>query len=87
MGRPVTKQRLHDTIDLLLTMQNPGGGYASYETINGPAMTEWLNPAEVFSRIMVEYAYPECTTSVVTGLRLFQQYDSYRSDEIEYVIH
>lgn len=53
MGRPVTKQRLHDTIDLLLTMQNPGGGYASYETINGPAMTEWLNPAEVFGRIMV----------------------------------
>ncbi|WFD01481.1 lanosterol synthase [Malassezia obtusa] len=87
LGRPVTKQRLHDTIDLLLTMQNPGGGYASYETINGPAMTEWLNPAEVFGRIMVEYAYPECTTSVVTGLRLFQQYDSYRSDEIEYVIH
>ena len=66
-------------------MQNPGGGYASYETINGPEITEWLNPAEVFGRIMVEYAYPECTTSVVTGLRLFQQYDSYRSDEIKYV--
>lgn len=66
-------------------MQNPGGGYASYETINGPSITEWLNPAEVFGRIMVEYAYPECTTSVVTGLRLFQKYDSYRSADIEYV--
>ncbi|WFC99015.1 lanosterol synthase [Malassezia yamatoensis] len=86
LGHPVSKQRLRDTIDLLLTMQNPGGGYASYETINGPEITEWLNPAEVFGRIMVEYAYPECTTSVVTGLRLFQQYDTYRSKEIDETI-
>lgn len=83
LERRVSQQRLRDTIDLLLTMQNPGGGYASYETINGSSLLELLNPAEVFGRIMVEYAYPECTTSVVTGLRLFQQYDTYRKDEIE----
>ncbi|PKI83478.1 Erg7p [Malassezia vespertilionis] len=83
LGRPVSWDRLHHAVDLLLSMQNPGGGYASYETINGPALTEWLNPAEVFGNIMVEYAYPECTTSVVTGLRMFQQYDTYRSAEID----
>ena len=83
LGRPVSQRRLRDTVDLLLSMQNPGGGYASYETINGPSFTEWLNPAEVFGNIMVEYAYPECTTSVVSGLRMFQQYDDYRSAEID----
>ena len=83
LGHPVSRSRLHDTVDLLLSMQNPGGGFASYETINGPAITEWLNPAEVFGRIMVEYAYPECTTSVVTGLLLFKRYDSYRSEDID----
>lgn len=86
LGHPVTQRRLRDTVDLLLTMQNPGGGYASYETINGPAITEWLNPAEVFGNIMVEYAYPECTTSVVSGLRMFQRYDDYRSDDIDAVV-
>lgn len=79
----VSRERMHDTIDLLLSMQNPGGGYASYETINGPALTEWLNPAEVFGNIMVEYAYPECTTSVVTALRMFQRYSDYRSADID----
>ncbi|WFD32203.1 lanosterol synthase [Malassezia sp. CBS 17886] len=83
LGHPISRARMHDSVDLLLSMQNPGGGYASYETINGPALTEWLNPAEVFGGIMVEYAYPECTTSVVTALRLFQRYDSYRSRDID----
>lgn len=83
LGRPVDASRLRDTIDLLLSMENPGGGFASYETINGPAWTEWLNPAEVFGNIMIEYAYPECTTSVVSGLRMFQRYDDYRSADID----
>ena len=31
---------------------------------------------------MVEYDYPECTTAVVTVLSLFQQFSTYRFDEI-----
>ena len=73
---------MHDSIDLLLTMQNPGGGFASYETINGPALLELINPAEVFGDIMIEYAYPECTTSVVTALLKFTKIDDYRKDDI-----
>lgn len=79
----VDRRRQRDAVDLLLTMQNPGGGFASYETINGPALLEALNPAEVFGRIMIEYAYPECTTSVVTALQLFRRWDSYRAADIE----
>jgi squalene cyclase len=39
---------MFDAVDVLLTMQNAGGGYASYELIRGPKFLEWLNPAEVF---------------------------------------
>ena len=64
-------------------MQNPSGGFASYEKIRGSTYLELLNPAEVFDRIMVEYSYPECTTAVLTSLSLFHShYPSYRSFEI-----
>ncbi len=49
----VSLERVQDSVDLLLTMQNKDGGFASYETINGPALLEWINPAEVFGDIMV----------------------------------
>jgi lanosterol synthase len=39
-----------DSVDLLLTLQNPNGGFASYELIRGPHWLEWLNPAEVFGQ-------------------------------------
>lgn len=39
---------MKDAVDTLLTMQNKGGGFASYELIRGPKWLEWLNHAEVF---------------------------------------
>ena len=80
----VSEERLHDAIDVLLTMQNKrSGGFASYEPQRGSEYMELLNAAEVFGRIMVEYDYPECTTAVVTVFSLFQQFSSYRSAEIK----
>jgi lanosterol synthase len=79
----VPDTRLHDAIDILLTMQNKSGGCASYEPTRGSVYLEWLNAAEVFGRIMIEYDYPECTTAVITALHMFQAYDStYRAAEI-----
>ena len=91
-----------DSVDLLLTLQNPNGGFASYELIRGPRWLEWLNPAEVFGRfflpfnclsdfknacsgdIMIEYCYPECTTSVITSLSIFRKhFPDYRAHDIE----
>ena len=80
-------------------MQNRDGGFASYELVRGPSWLELLNPAEVFGRsilsttvisslnqvgkIMIEYEYPECTTSVITSLSIFRKhYPNYRSKEI-----
>lgn len=79
----VSDRRLKDALDVLLTYQNPSGGCASYEPTRGSEYLEWLNAAEVFGRIMIEYDYPECTTAVVTALTKFQKYyPDYRADEI-----
>lgn len=35
---------------------------------------------------MIEYNYPECTTSVITALSIFRRhYPDYRTADIEYV--
>ena len=79
----VSESRIRDAVDTLLTMQNPSGGFASYELQRGSEYMELLNAAEVFGRIMVEYDYPECTTAVVTALSLFRKHDpKYRAQEI-----
>jgi lanosterol synthase len=80
----ISDDRLHDAIDTLLTMQNSTGGFASYEPTRGSELLEWLNAAEVFGRIMIEYDYPECTSAVITALTLFKtHYPTYRSVEIQ----
>lgn len=44
----ISKQRMRDAVDVMLSLQNPDGGFASYEIIRGPQWLELLNPAEVF---------------------------------------
>ncbi|KAF9462942.1 terpenoid cyclases/protein prenyltransferase alpha-alpha toroid [Collybia nuda] len=83
----VSERRMCDAVDLMLTLQNPNGGFASYELIRGPKWLEWLNPAEVFGDIMTEYCYPECTTSVITSLAIFRKhYPYYRAHDIDRTI-
>ncbi|KAJ3292136.1 Lanosterol synthase (Oxidosqualene--lanosterol cyclase) [Rhizoclosmatium sp. JEL0117] len=82
--KKISEQRLFDSVNVLLGMQNGDGGFASYELVRGPKWFEWLNPAEVFGNIMVEYTYPECTTSVVLGLTEFREhYPNHRRKEID----
>ncbi|KAI5478948.1 lanosterol synthase [Pseudohyphozyma bogoriensis] len=88
MPQLVSKERMCDSIDLILSLQNPSGGFASYELIRGPEFLELLNPAEVFAKIMIEVAYPECSTACVTALNLFRKkYPDYRPAEIERAIN
>ncbi|EMD38881.1 hypothetical protein CERSUDRAFT_112601 [Gelatoporia subvermispora B] len=83
----VSERRLCDAVDILLEMQNSSGGYASYELIRGPAWLEKLNPAEVFGNIMIEYSYPECTTSVITALAIFKKHNpTYRVSDINVIM-
>jgi squalene cyclase len=50
MPKLVNDDRLKQAVDVLLTMQNEDGGFASYERIRGPQWLEWFNTAEVFSK-------------------------------------
>ncbi|GAA6054734.1 hypothetical protein JCM3770_000055 [Rhodotorula araucariae] len=80
----VTRDRLCAAVDTILSLQNPAGGFASYELIRGSPLLELLNPAEVFANIMIEYPYVECTTACVTSLSVFKaKYPDYRRGEIE----
>lgn len=80
-------QRIFDAVDTLLLYQNENGGASSYEARRGGEYMEYLNAAEVFGRIMIEYDYPECTTACVTALSLFNTYwPEYRKDEIKLFI-
>lgn len=87
MPKLVGDRRCMDAVDVLLTMQNSDGGFASYEPIRAGPWMEHLNAAEVFGKIMVEYSYPECTTAVVTSLAVFRdRHPNYRAKEIETTI-
>lgn len=46
--KSIAPRRLMDSVDTLLSMQNPDGGFASYELIRGPLWLEYFNHAEVF---------------------------------------
>jgi lanosterol synthase len=56
----VTERRLKDCVDVLLTMQNKNGGFASYELVRGTSFMELLNCAEVFGT-------SRCFVDVCTG--------------------
>lgn len=38
---------MYDAVDIILSMPNADGGFASYEIIRGPQFLDLLNPAEV----------------------------------------
>ena len=76
--------RLKQAADLLLSMQNDTGGWASYELTRAPEWLELLNPSEIFGNIMIDYSYTECTSACVQGLAEFKKhFPDYRSNEIE----
>ena len=78
-----SEERQRWPVDIVLTMQNITGGVSSYEPARGSEYLEYLNAAEVFGRIMVEYDYPECTTACVTALHQFHDaHPDYRANDI-----
>jgi lanosterol synthase len=67
----VPAERLEHAVDLLLSLQNGDGGWATYELRRGPKWLELLNPSDVFARIMVDYPYVECTSACIQALAAY----------------
>uniref|UniRef100_A0A8C7PYZ6 Terpene cyclase/mutase family member n=1 Tax=Oncorhynchus mykiss TaxID=8022 RepID=A0A8C7PYZ6_ONCMY len=83
ISQHVPSERLCDSVNVLLSMRNRDGGFATYETKRGGRLLELLNPSEVFGDIMIDYTYVECTSAVMQALRHFQHvYPEYRTEEI-----
>lgn len=80
----ISKERLIEAIDLILSFQSEDGGWASYEIRRGPQWLEYLNPSEIFGDIMVDYSYVECSSASIQALLLFDEtYGDYRHEEIK----
>jgi squalene/oxidosqualene cyclase-like protein len=80
---PLAKERLFDAVNVILSLQNDDGGWPTYELKRGPELLEMLNPSEVFSDIMVDYSYVECTSACVQALRQFAaRYPYHRGRDI-----
>jgi len=64
----VSRERLRWAVEVILSLQNTDGGWATYELQRGPKWLEKLNPSDVFSTIMVDVSYVECTSACVQAL-------------------
>ncbi|CAM9278726.1 unnamed protein product [Lampetra planeri] len=81
---PLPASRLFDAVNVLLSMRNADGGFATYETKRGGRLLELINPSEVFGDIMIDYTYVECTSAVMQALRHFQEaFPDHRHHEIQ----
>lgn len=80
---PLSDGRLFAAVNVILSYQNPGGGWATYENTRSWAALELLNPAETFGDIMVDYSYVECTGASVQALRAFaRRFPAHRPAEV-----
>ncbi|XP_075685685.1 lanosterol synthase [Rhinoderma darwinii] len=83
LSEHIPKIRLRHAVDVLLSMKNSDGGFATYETKRGGRLLELLNPSEVFGDIMIDYTYVECTSAAIQALKHYQAWDpDYRAHEI-----
>lgn len=83
LKKRIPKERLFDAVNVLLSMRNPDGGFATYEKKRGGRLLELLNPSEVFGDIMIDYTYVECTSAVMQALKHFHEvYPEHRAEEI-----
>jgi lanosterol synthase/protostadienol synthase len=80
----ISDERLQQAIDLILGMENAGGGFSAYEPVRGPRFLELLNITELYENVMTDNLYPECTSSVIMSLTTFaREYPTYRARDIQ----
>ncbi|KNA23716.1 hypothetical protein SOVF_022560 [Spinacia oleracea] len=84
VGEPLEVKRLYDSVNVLLSLQNGDGGFATYELTRSYPWLELINPAETFGDIVIDYPYVECTSAAIQALVSFKRlYPGHRREEIE----
>lgn len=83
VGEPLDAKRLYDAVNVILSLQNSDGGYATYELTRSYGWLELINPAETFGDIVIDYPYVECTSAAIQALSTFKKlYPGHRREEI-----
>jgi squalene/oxidosqualene cyclase-like protein len=72
-GRSLERWRLDAAVELMLSLQNEDGGWATYELTRGPSWLERLNSSDCFRDIMIDYSYVECTSACMQALRAYRE--------------
>ncbi|KAL6191873.1 hypothetical protein ACLB2K_038262 [Fragaria x ananassa] len=84
VGEAIAADQLHNAVNVVLSLQNSNGGFASYELTRSYPWLEMINPAETFGDIIIDYQYVECTSAGIKGLKAFMKlYPWHRKKEIE----
>ncbi|KAG9129434.1 hypothetical protein Leryth_023970 [Lithospermum erythrorhizon] len=84
VGNPLDAKRVYDAVNVILSLQNDGGGFATYELTRSYSWLEIINPAETFGDIIIDYPYVETTSSAIQALAAFKKlYPEHRRDEVE----
>ncbi|XP_038973506.1 cycloartenol Synthase-like isoform X3 [Phoenix dactylifera] len=84
VGEPLCAGRIYDAVNLILSLMNRDGGFATYELTRSYAWLEIINPAETFGDIVIDYPYVECTSAAIQALSSFKKlYPGHRRDDIE----
>jgi squalene cyclase len=79
----IEANRLFDAVNVILSLHNADGGWATYENNRGYRWYEMLNPSEVFGDIMIDYSYVECSSACITALKKFSEvYPEHRTSEV-----
>eukprot|EP00873_Tetraselmis_striata_P019221 jgi/Tetstr1/439485/TSEL_027917.t1 len=83
VGAPIPADRLYDAVNVILSYQNSGGGWATYENTRSYPILELINPSETFGDIVIDYSYVECSSACITALCAFRRdYPEHRGAEI-----
>ncbi|KAI7731618.1 hypothetical protein M8C21_019686 [Ambrosia artemisiifolia] len=84
VDEPLDAVRLYDAVNVLLSLQNSDGGFATYELTRSYSWLELVNPAETFGDIVIDYPYVECTSAAIQALVSFKKlYPGHRKEEVQ----
>ncbi|CAL1391833.1 unnamed protein product [Linum trigynum] len=84
VGEPLKAQRFYDAANVILSLQNADGSFATYELTRSYSWLELINPAETFGDIVIDYPYVECTSAAIQALVPFKKlYPGHRIAEVD----
>ncbi|MFS7973105.1 putative cycloartenol synthase [Helianthus anomalus] len=88
VDEPLDADRLYDAVNVILSLQNSNGSFATYELTRSYSWLELVNPAETFGDIVIDYPYVECTSAAIQALVAFKKlYPGHRKEEVQRCIN